>query len=199
MNTLAGKTIIYLVEDGYHDAETLIPAGYFANHGAQVLITSLDYKNVKAYNNSITLRVQKKLSEINPNDIDCLLIAGGTASAILMNSDEVLQFVRDVDAIQVPICTICSAARVTAAADVIKNKTITGWIETVKEPVSKAGARYVDKPLVRDGHFISSRIPDDLEYFCTEIHRVLDQPKILKEKGVYTIDSKSDNQTNVVY
>ena len=37
-----------------------------------------------------------------------------------------------------------------------------------------AGGKYVDRPVVRDGNIITSRLPSDLPVFCREIVRYLE-------------------------
>jgi protease I len=47
---------------------------------------------------------------------------------------------------------------------VVKGKTMTSW-PSVKTDLKNAGANWVDKEVVVDGNFITSRKPDDLPAF----------------------------------
>ena len=50
-------------------------------------------------------------------------------------------------------------------AGVVAGKTMTSW-PSVRTDLKNAGANWVDKEVVKDGQFITSRKPDDLEAFC---------------------------------
>jgi protease I len=43
----------------------------------------------------------------------------------------------------------------------------------IKDDIKNAGAEYLDAECVVDGNLITSRRPDDLPVFCTEILRAL--------------------------
>jgi protease I len=64
-------------------------------------------------------------------------------------------------------------------AGVVKGKTMTSW-PSVKTDLKNAGANWVDREVVTDGQFISSRKPDDLPAFNRTLIEALGK---LKEKA----------------
>jgi protease I len=59
-----------------------------------------------------------------------------------------------------------------ASAGILRGKRVTGFF-AIKDDLVNAGAHYVDEEVVRDGHVITSRKPEDLPAFCREIVRAL--------------------------
>ncbi|MCU0594488.1 MAG: DJ-1/PfpI family protein, partial [Desulfobacterota bacterium] len=57
---------------------------------------------------------------------------------------------------------------VLVSAGVLKGKKAT-CVPAIRDDVVNAGAIYLDQEVVRDGHLITSRTPDDLPAFCREI------------------------------
>jgi protease I len=53
-------------------------------------------------------------------------------------------------------------------AGVVKGKTMTSW-PSLKMDLKNAGATWVDKEVVSDGGFITSRKPDDIPAFSKKI------------------------------
>jgi protease I len=66
------------------------------------------------------------------------------------------------------VAAICHAAWMLASADIIRGKRLTSFY-SIKDDLVNAGATWVDEPVVRDGNLITSRVPQDLPFFCKEI------------------------------
>jgi protease I len=53
-------------------------------------------------------------------------------------------------------------------AGVVKGKTMTSW-PSIKTDLKNAGVNWVDKEVVTDGQFITSRKPEDIPAFSTTL------------------------------
>jgi protease I len=60
-----------------------------------------------------------------------------------------------------------------AEAGIASGRTLTSW-PSLKTDLVNAGARWVDRELVEDGHLITSRMPEDLEAFTSALLRQLE-------------------------
>lgn len=63
-----------------------------------------------------------------------------------------------------PIAAICHGPWLLINADLVKNRTVTSW-PSIQIDLVNAGAKWVDKDVVRDGNLITSRMPDDVPAF----------------------------------
>jgi protease I len=83
----------------------------------------------------------------------------------LSSGDQVRQ---DFDRTGKPIAAICHAVQILITARLLKGKDATGWKSLVVD-IEDAGAKYIDKPLVRSQQYIFSRQPTDVGFFCDAI------------------------------
>jgi len=67
-----------------------------------------------------------------------------------------------------PIAVICHGGWLLISAGLVNGKTMTSY-KTLKDDLVNAGANWVDKEVVKDGHLISSRQPDDIPAFNKEL------------------------------
>jgi protease I len=94
----------------------------------------------------------------------------GVLPSGVMNPDHLrmdpmaVSFVRDFVATGRPVAAICHGPWILIDAGVVKGKTFTSW-PSLKTDLKNAGANWVDKEVVTDGQFISSRKPDDIPAF----------------------------------
>jgi protease I len=92
------------------------------------------------------------------------VIPGGYAPDILRRYPAVVQFVREMHEQGRLIAAICHAGWVLCSAGVLRGKTATCFF-AIKDDLINAGAKYVDRDVVRDGNLITSRKPEDLPAF----------------------------------
>ena len=113
---------------------------------------------------------------------DAVIVPGGYCPDYLRRYPSVLKFVRDAHDRGEVIAAICHAPWVLVSAGLLKGRTVTCF-RSIKDDVVNAGARYVDREVVRDGNIITSRFPDDLPAFCREIITALEEMKVAPLKG----------------
>ncbi len=169
---LSGKSVAFLITEGFHDGETMYPMAYLINHGANVTVIGVEPGTYTAYNSDLTARVERSVREVSPADFDALVIPGGHSPGNLREHEEVISFVRDFVDAGKPTAAICHGPQVLVTAGVIADRTLTGF-EAVQDEITGAGAHFEDAEVIVDGNLITSRIPDDLPAFSKEIARAL--------------------------
>lgn len=165
---LAGKHVAFLVGEGVHDGETLMPLAYLVNRGAEVTVIGVAPGTVTAYNSDFQFRVQQSADAVSVADFDALVIPGGRSPAFLREHDNVVTFVREFFATGKPVAAICHGPQVLVTAGVIDGFRATA-IESIADELKGAGADYVDAEVVRDRNLITSRLPPDLPAFSQAI------------------------------
>jgi protease I len=73
-------------------------------------------------------------------------------------------FVNQIDKSGKPIAVICHAPWLLVSAGCVKGRTLTSY-PTIQDDVRNAGGTWVDREVVRDRNWVSSRSPRDLGAF----------------------------------
>ena len=162
------KSAIILTGEGFQDQELLQPKKSLVDEGVNVTIAGIEKKEVKAYNSDETIGIEEYIGDLNPEDYDILVLPGGKAPDKIRTSDVVIKFVKRFFDTGKPIAAICHGPQILINADLVNGVTMTCYSD-MKEELIEAGANYVDKSLVIDGQFITSREPKDLDEFCSSI------------------------------
>ncbi len=109
--------------------------------------------------------VDRLLSEVSVGDYDALLVPGGFINPdLLRQSAEAREFVRQFDAADKPIATLCHGPWLLASAGLTAGRRMTSW-PGVRDDMVNAGATWVDETVVRDGNWLTSRGPQDMVPF----------------------------------
>lgn len=160
--------IAVIIDDMFEDSEYSKPAKAFKDAGHELIHIGLEEgSEVKGKKEGTTVKIDKEVKDVSPDDFDALLIPGGYSPDHLRAYDEPVNFVREFVKSGRPVFTICHGAQLLITADVIRGKKITGW-KSIKQDIKNAGAEYLDKEVVVDGNIVSSRQPDDLPAFIEE-------------------------------
>jgi protease I len=166
--SLQGKRIAILATDGFEQAELTEPRKALDQAGATTEVVSPKSGEIKGWKTKDwgdTVKVDKTLDEAKPQDYDALLLSGGVMNPDHLRMDPMaVSFVRDFVATGRPVAAICHGPWILIDAGVVKGKTFTSW-PSLKTDLKNAGANWVDKEVVTDGQFISSRKPDDIPAF----------------------------------
>ena len=171
--SLQGKRIAILVEDLYQDQEVWYPYFRLKEAGAEVIVigtTKKEYTSKHGY--PITANVT--IERVHAAEFHGVVIPGGYAPDILRRYPAVIQFVKEMDRQGKLIAAICHAGWVLCSAGVLRGKTATCFF-AIKDDLINAGARYVDREVVRDGHLITSRKPEDLPAFLRTLIEALSE------------------------
>ncbi len=96
--------------------------------------------------------------EVNPADYDALIIPGGRAPEYLRREEGVLEMVNHFVSTDKPIAALCHGLQILAAADAVRDKTLTAYPACAPE-VELAGGRYKEvepTEVVTDGNLVTS-------------------------------------------
>jgi protease I len=168
---LKGKKILILVEAEYEDLEVHYPRLRLIEEGATVKTAGTGaetYTGKRGY----PIRVDGKVSDLDPKEFDAVVIPGGWAPDRLRIHEPVIAFVRGMHQQGRVVAAICHAGSVLVSADIVRGRTVTSYV-AVRDDLKAAGAEWVDKSVVVDGKLITSRTPADLPDFCRSIIQAL--------------------------
>ena len=168
MQSLQGKKIAILVEDGFEQVELTSPRQALENAGAQTDIVSPKQDQVKGWNHTNwgdTFQVDVPIERAKANNYDALLLPGGVMNPdkLRMNKQAV-QFVRDFFEQKKPVASICHGPWMLVEAGVVQGRKVTSY-PSLQTDLKNAGANWVDQEVVVDQGLITSRNPDDLPAF----------------------------------
>lgn len=157
--------------DGFEDRELQVPRDQLRAHGIATDVASLK-RGTLLGKHGYAVEVDRLVGDVDVTAYDLLILPGGKAPATLRNDPAVLAVVRAfVDAAK-PIAAICHGPQILLSAGVLQGRTATCY-RSVAAEMKQAGVHYVDRPVVVDGHLITSRTPADLPAFMQAIDRQL--------------------------
>jgi protease I len=169
---LQGKKIAILATDGFEQSELTEPRKALDQAGASTVVIAPKDGEIKGWNHKDwgdTVRVDKTLDKVSPQDFDALVLPGG-----VMNPDRLrmnpmaVDFVRNFVASGKTVAAICHGPWTLLEAGVVKGRTMTSW-PSLKTDLRNAGAKWVDQEVATDGQFITSRKPEDIPAFSQAI------------------------------
>lgn len=170
---MSAKNILMLVGDFGEDYEIMVPfqALQMVGHtvhavcpnkksGDTIKTAIHDFEGDQTYTekpgHNFTLNAS--FEEIDEQQYDALLIAGGRAPEYIRLEDRVILIVRHFAEAGKPIAAVCHGAQVLVAADVIEGRRISAYPACAPD-VRLAGAEYADIPVdsaIVDGHFVTA-------------------------------------------
>jgi protease I len=77
---------------------------------------------------------------------------------------EVQAFLRAMQDAGKPIAAICHAPWELVSAGLVRGRTLTSY-HTIQDDIRNAGGNWLDRAVVEDGNWVTSRQPDDLPLF----------------------------------
>ena len=158
------STIAILIEKEFNDAEVIYPL-YRLREAAHTVVIIGPQKTIYAGKYGYPIAANASVDTVSSKEFDGLIIPGGWAPDYMRRTPKMIDFVKAMA--KKPIGAICHGGWMLASANIIRNKTVTGFI-AIKDDLVNAGATYVDKEVVVDGNIITSRKPDDLPAFMRE-------------------------------
>jgi protease I len=171
---LTGKRIAILAEDNYQELELWYPLLRLREEGAQVTVVGRETGRVHTSKHGYEVTADIAANEARSQDYDAIIIPGGYAPDLMRRDPAMVRLERDAyDQCKV-VAAICHAAWMLASADIVRGKRLTSFY-SIKDDMVNAGATWVDEPVVHDGKLITSRVPQDLPYFCKEIISALSE------------------------
>jgi protease I len=168
----SGK-IALLLGQGFEGSEFKIPYDRLREAGYTVEIIGTKVGEVLGdYRGQETARADRGIDEVRPEDYQAMVIPGGQSPDHLRADPRFVDFVKAFDATGRPLAAVCHGPQLLITAGLVRGRTLTAW-KTVQEDLRQIGAKVVDKPVVIDRNWITSRQPADLEEFSRALLRAV--------------------------
>ncbi len=169
---LKGKHVAIVATDGFEQSELTKPLDALREAGAEVDVISLrdgPIQGMQHHEKGDKVAVDRTLGTVDPAAYDALILPGGVANPDALRIEEkALSFIKHFVETDKPIGAICHGPWTLIESGAVKGKRVTSW-PSLKTDLRNAGANWVDETVVRDGHLVTSRKPDDLTAFCREV------------------------------
>jgi protease I len=178
MGRLTGRTVAFLTsEKGIEEPELTTPWQAVADEGGTPVLVSAEAGTVRAVNNDLDpggeYPVDRTLDQVSADEIDALVIPGGTVNADTLRTQEAAQaLVKAVVGAGKPVAAICHGPWTLIEAGVVEGVTLTSY-PSLATDLRNAGASWVDQEVVVSqtggATLITSRNPDDLPAFSAAV------------------------------
>jgi protease I len=179
---LRGARILVLAESQYQELELWYPVLRFREAGADVVVASPTRGALYASKIGYPARSDASVDEIDPDDVDALIIPGGFAPEAMRRSQPLLDLVRKTYENGTIVAAICHAGWVLVSAGIARGRRLT-CVPIIRDDLLSAGADYTDASVVRDANLITSRLPNDLPAFCGQIASALRESAVARGDG----------------
>jgi protease I len=171
-NELQGKKIAFLATDGVEQVELMEPWKAVESAGGEPELLSIKPGKIQGFEHldkSEEFRIDKHVSQADPDDYDGLVLPGGVANPDFLRIDEdAVRFVKSFFETGKPVGVICHGPWTLVEADVVRGRKLTSW-PSLETDIRNAGGDWVDEEVVVDAGLVSSRKPEDLPAFCAKI------------------------------
>ena len=183
---LGGLNVAILVTDGFEQVELTGPRQALEESGVIIRMLSDKRGQVQGYNHEQRgdlFDVDMTFEKAKADEFDAVLLPGGAVNSNrIRNNEEAQRLVRQIDQQGKPIAVICHAAWLLVSADLVKGHKMTSW-PSLKEDIENAGGQWMDAEVVVDGHWVSSRKPDDIPAFNAAFKAILGKRTRASVKG----------------
>ncbi len=165
---VSGLRVAALVTDGFEESELTQPVDALQKAGAHAEVISPKPGTVQAFRHhdkGKTIPVDRPLCDVRPDDYDALLLPGGALNAdALRMLPEVQEFVRHFQQAGKPMAVICHAPWLLVSAGLVRGRRLTSY-HTIQDDIRNAGGEWLDREVVEDGNWVTSRQPSDIPAF----------------------------------
>ncbi len=162
------KRAVVLAADQYEDLELWVPYLRLKEEGVIVQIVGAEGGKTYTSKHGYPVKSDAAAEDIDPDEIDLVVIPGGYAPDHMRRSRKTVGLVRDVHEGGGHIAFICHGGWMACSAGILKGRKATSFF-AIRDDMENAGAHWVDEEVVHDTRLISSRTPADLPAFCREL------------------------------
>ena len=159
------RKVAVLLGEGFEDSEFKVPYDRLKAEGFEVDVIGRETgEELRGKRGKVTTKATRSIADARPLNYDALVLPGGYSPDKLRADERFVRFVMDFDATKKPLAAVCHGPQLLITAGLVKGRTLTAW-STIQEDLRQIGARVKDEPVVKDGNWITSRKPDDLQQF----------------------------------
>jgi protease I len=169
---LDGMRVAVLVSDGVEDLEYWVTVMRLREAGAAVTSVGTSLNPIRG-KNGLAAAADRLASDVDPAEVDALVIPGGWAPDKLRRYEAVTGLVRAVHDAGRPIGIICHGGLVAISAGIVGAGRPTTGSLGIKDDLVNAGGRWVDEAAFRDGTLVWGRVVDDIPSFNRELVALL--------------------------
>jgi len=166
--SLKGVRVAVLVEQKYEELELWYPVYRLREAGAEAVLVGPEAGKTYPSKLGYPAKADAAAGDVSAAQFAAVVIPGGFAPDYIRRSEPMLKLVRDLHAAGKPLAAICHGPWVLCSTPALKGRTATGF-HSIKDDMVNAGATFVDREVVVDGHVITSRKPDDLPAFTAAL------------------------------
>ena len=178
---LSGKKVAILAADMFERVELEKPRKALEDAGATTEVISIHDGEIKGFDHfdpANTVKVDRTVEEVSPDDYDALLVPGGVGNPDQLRGDQnAVAFVRGFHDAGKPMAVICHGPWVLVESGVVRGKRVTSW-PTLETDIRNAGGEWTDEEVVIDGNIVTSRKPDDIPAFNREMLRIFSGERV---------------------
>ena len=174
--------IAILVTDGFEQSELLEPRKALEAVGVKVEVVSDKIGSVQGFEHTkkgASVNVDKSFDDVNSDDYAAVLLPGGVVNGDAMRMlPQARKFVQEANRMNKPIASICHGGWLLISAGIANQRSVTSW-PSLQDDFRNAGAVWLDKEVVCDENFVSSRKPNDIPAFNRAFISLLREQQIL--------------------
>ena len=174
--------IAILVEKIYEELELQYPRLRLKEAGHTVDVIGPKAGETYVGKHGYPQKSEKAARDVKASDYDLVVIPGGTSPDHMRRSGDMIKFVRDAAARNIPLAAICHGPWMLCSTDALKGRRCTSYMSIVHDVIN-AGGNWVDEECVVDGNVITARTPDDLPAFMEAILQLVSEGKATGTKG----------------
>lgn len=169
---LQGMRVAILATNGVEQVELTEPRKALDEAGARTTLISVKPGKIKGMQHdrlADEFDVEMTLDEADPEEFDAVLLPGGALNADALRVENAAQeFVRYIDDSGKAIAVICHGPWLLVSAGLVDGRTLTSY-HTIEDDIRNAGGNWMDKEVIRDQNWVSSRQPSDIPVFNREM------------------------------
>jgi 4-methyl-5(b-hydroxyethyl)-thiazole monophosphate biosynthesis len=166
------SVVLVPLASGFEEIEAVSIIDVLRRAGIEVIAASVDADGEVCGANGITIKTDKKISEISADMIDMIVLPGGWGGTkILAQDEEVQSLIKEMDAKGKQIGAICAAPFALNQAGVLKEKFT--CYPSVEEQIKNSGYDS-NKKVIKDQNILTSRGPATAICFGLEIVKLLE-------------------------
>jgi len=165
---LIGFRVAILATDLFEESELIEPRKALEEAGAKTVVIAPHAGEIQAARHdkkTQKVKVDQTLADADPDQFDAVLLPGGAMNADALRKEPLAkEFVRRIDQTRRPVAVICHGGWLLISARLARGRHVTSY-STIQDDFRNAGAFWVDKEVVLDGNWVSSRQPSDIPRF----------------------------------
>lgn len=168
--------ILIVATDGFEETELTVPQARLAQAGATVHVAAPKSRrkpeSIRGWDKADwgqSVRVDKDLESINPDEYDALVLPGGQINPDKLRLEpKALEIIRSFLTSGKVVAAICHAPWLLIEAGAVKGRRLTSY-GSIRTDVVNAGGDWQDEAVVADDGIVTSRNPGDLDAFTAGI------------------------------